>query len=120
MSNTKDDYISREAAKSKKVYSNERHEYVVPVADLDWLSTADVVEVHAVIDRMNKERKRAKGNWHTDPYWLGWVDAMRRAQRIVDGTIDDEPMYGPSDDVCKRWPVYALNNEEDMREDNQE
>ena len=37
-----DDYISREAAKSKKVYSNERHEYVVPVADLDWLSTADV------------------------------------------------------------------------------
>ena len=39
------DYISREAAKSKKVYSNERHEYVVPVADLDWLSTADVKPV---------------------------------------------------------------------------
>lgn len=31
------DLISRQAAKSKKVYSRERHEYVVPVAELDWL-----------------------------------------------------------------------------------
>lgn len=31
------DLISRQAAKSKKVYSHERHEYVVPVAELDWL-----------------------------------------------------------------------------------
>jgi hypothetical protein len=60
------------------------------------IPAADVVEVHAVIQRMNEERKRANGNWHTDPYWLGWVDAMRRAERIVDGTIDDEPMYAPS------------------------
>ncbi len=63
---------------------------------INGLDTADVVEVHTVIDRMNEERKIAKGNWHTDPYWLGWVDAMSRAQRIVDGTIDDEPMYAPS------------------------
>ena len=32
-----DDLISRQAVKAKKVYSNERHEYVVPVADIDWL-----------------------------------------------------------------------------------
>lgn len=71
--------------------------YVNLVRDrIKRLPAADVVEVHAVIRRMNKERKRAKGNWHTDPYWLGWVDAMRRAERIVDGTIDDEPMYAPS------------------------
>ena len=87
------------------------------IEHMESVPVADVVEVHTVIDRMNDERKRAKGNWHTDPYWLGWVDAMGRAQRIVDGTIDDEPMYGPSDDVCKQWPVYALNNEEDMREE---
>ena len=31
--------IEREAAKAKKVYCEERHEYVVPVADLDWLPT---------------------------------------------------------------------------------
>ncbi len=34
------DLISREAAKSKKVYSHERNEYVVPVAELDWLPSA--------------------------------------------------------------------------------
>ena len=31
------DLISRRDAKSKKVYSHERHEYVIPVAELDWL-----------------------------------------------------------------------------------
>ena len=34
------DLISRQDAKSKKVYSRERHEYVVPVAELDWLPSA--------------------------------------------------------------------------------
>lgn len=34
------DLISRQAAKNKKVYSEERHEYVVPVAELDWLPPA--------------------------------------------------------------------------------
>ena len=31
------DMISREAAKSMKVYSKARHEFVVPVATLNWL-----------------------------------------------------------------------------------
>ena len=31
------DLISRQAAKNKKVYSEERHEYVIPVAEIDWL-----------------------------------------------------------------------------------
>lgn len=35
-----DDLISRKEAKSKKVYSRERHEYVVPVAYIDWLPSA--------------------------------------------------------------------------------
>jgi hypothetical protein len=97
------DYISRDEAIEKIRYEGiygsgysdkEREDDVVDM--IESIPAADVVEVHAVIDRMNKERKRAKGNWHTDPYWLGWVDAMRRAERIVDGTIDDEPMYAPS------------------------
>lgn len=37
------DYISREDAKSKKVYSAERHELVVPVSEIDWIPPADVV-----------------------------------------------------------------------------
>lgn len=34
------DCISRQAAKNKKVYSEERHEYVIPVAEIDWLPSA--------------------------------------------------------------------------------
>lgn len=33
----REDTISRKAAKSMKVYSKARHEFVVPVAALDWL-----------------------------------------------------------------------------------
>lgn len=35
------DLISRQAAKSKAVYSPERHEKVVPVAELDWLPSVE-------------------------------------------------------------------------------
>lgn len=38
-------YIDADKEKEKKVYSEDRHEYVVPVAELDWLPTADVQEV---------------------------------------------------------------------------
>lgn len=34
------DIISRQEIKQKKVYSHERHEYVVPVAEIDWLPSA--------------------------------------------------------------------------------
>ena len=43
------DLISRQDAKNKKVYSEERHEYVVPVAELDWLPSA--------------QPERKKGKW---------------------------------------------------------
>lgn len=33
---THGDLIDRDALKDKKVYSHERHEYVVPVAYIDW------------------------------------------------------------------------------------
>ena len=35
-------YIDADKAKEKKVYSVERHEHVIPVAEIDWLPTADV------------------------------------------------------------------------------
>lgn len=41
-----DRLISRAAAKAKKVYSEERHEYVVPVAELDWLPSVPPQVVH--------------------------------------------------------------------------
>ena len=39
------DMISRQAAKNKKVYSEERHEYVIPVAEIDWLPSAQPIDV---------------------------------------------------------------------------
>ena len=39
------DLISRETAKAKEVYCKERHEYVVPIADLDWLPAVDAAPV---------------------------------------------------------------------------
>lgn len=39
------DLISRQAAKNKKVYSEERHEYVVPVAEIDWLPSAQPEQI---------------------------------------------------------------------------
>ena len=38
-------YIDIDKAKETKVYSAERHEYIIPVANLDWLPPADVQEV---------------------------------------------------------------------------
>lgn len=51
-----------------------------------------------MLERLDNERKKANGKWRTDRYWLGWTDAMRRARCIVDGTIDDEPVYSASID----------------------
>lgn len=39
------EYIERETIKLKKIYSEERHEYVVPVAEIDWMVSADVALV---------------------------------------------------------------------------
>lgn len=38
-------YIDADALKAKKTYSHERHEYVVPVAEIDWMPTVDAVQV---------------------------------------------------------------------------
>lgn len=44
-------YIDADALKSQKEYCEERHEYIVPVAKIDWMPTADVAPVvHAKWD----------------------------------------------------------------------
>ena len=37
--------IDADALKEKKVYSLERHEKIVPVAEIDWMPTIDAVSV---------------------------------------------------------------------------
>lgn len=38
-------YIDADKLKEEKIYSEERHEYIIPVAELDWAPIADVQEV---------------------------------------------------------------------------
>ena len=56
------EYIEREAIKSKKIYSEERHEYVVPVAEIDWMISADVAPVRH--GHWVKEKSDVLIHWH--------------------------------------------------------
>lgn len=38
-------YINADKLKEKKIYSEERHEYIISVAEVDWAPIADVQEV---------------------------------------------------------------------------
>lgn len=49
--------ISRQDAKSKKVYSHERHEYVVPVAELDWLPSAQPEMIREIRKWINSSNR---------------------------------------------------------------
>ena len=40
--------IDADALKEKKVYSLERHEKIVPVAEIDWMPTIDAVPVERI------------------------------------------------------------------------
>lgn len=64
--------------------------------DFDEKEAVGAWNRRACIERLDNERKKCGGKWHTDRYWLGWTDAMRKAKRIIDGTVDDEPMFAPS------------------------
>lgn len=73
---------------------------------------AEMWNKRACIERIDKERMKCGGKWHADRYWLGFTDAMRKAKRIADGTIDDEPTYSASvesaialDDLIPDEPV---------------
>lgn len=46
--------IDADALKEKKVYSHERHEKIVPVAEIDWSPTIDVIPVDWMLQRMNE------------------------------------------------------------------
>lgn len=38
-------YINADKLKEKKIYSEERHEYIIPVAEVDWAPAIDVQEI---------------------------------------------------------------------------
>ena len=76
--------------------------------DAERMCTVTDAERQPIIDRIDAERKKCAGRWHNDKYWLGWTDAMRRCRRIVDGTIDDEPMYSASTEAQPQYNYAVL------------
>ena len=44
------DLIDRDAVKEKKVYSKERHEKVVSVAEIDWMPTIEAVPLEPLCE----------------------------------------------------------------------
>lgn len=69
------DLISRQAAKNKKVYSEERHEYVIPVAEIDWLPSAQPYteeEIQAMQDLEQAQFDKA--------YQIGVEEGLQSAQ----------------------------------------
>ncbi len=59
-------YIEREAVKSKKVYCVERHEFVVPVAEIDWTPAADVEPVQRWISVEDRLPAGSNGKCHCE------------------------------------------------------
>lgn len=84
----KKEYIERGALKQKKVYSVERHECVVPVAEIDWIPAADVVEVR-------------HGHWiiKTDEYGNEYMMCSYCEDEFYpadEDTVDSTPNYCPN------------------------
>lgn len=54
--------IDADALKEKKVYSHERHEKIVPVAEIDWLPAVDAIPV----EWLEKQADFARSEWDYD------------------------------------------------------
>ena len=66
--------IDADALKTKAVYSKERHEKVVPVADIDWMPTVDAVPVVNCKDCIHN-----KSCMWSEPDWF-CADGKRKEQ----------------------------------------
>lgn len=85
---TMDDLISRQAAKNKKVYSEERHEYVIPIAEIDWLPSAQQwIPCSERPPEIDKEVLVTDGE-------IYWVCSLFESPDIEDGLYQWEDNYG--------------------------
>ena len=90
-----DDLISRQAAIAHAVPLNlfGREVMMVSVSELENLPSAQP-DTEKICARIKAEaiKRNVEYMKHGDRYMLGFVDGMRLARRIVDGTVDD-PVY---------------------------
>ena len=62
--------IDADALKEKKVYSHERHEKIVPVAEIDWSPTIDAIPVEWLNNVMlNCDGEDSKAAWRMLHKW---------------------------------------------------
>jgi hypothetical protein len=58
--------IDADALKEKKVYSRERHEKIVPVAEIDWSPTIDAIPVEWLVNLKNEYAREGRGQAEGD------------------------------------------------------
>ena len=73
-----EDCISRSMAKEKKVRSEERHEYVIPVAEIDWLPSVYPKSDNSDLEEIKKNR-----------YNQGFHDGYKKATEQANAVIED-------------------------------
>ena len=74
--------IDAEALKGKKIYSEERHEYVIPVFDIDNAPTVDAAPKWiSVEDRLPDELPKNLKS--------GWSESVRPSEYVLCMTRDD-------------------------------
>ena len=66
--------IDADALKEKKVYSHERHEKIVPVAEIDWMPTIDAIPVEWLIDRANDQERAPLYRRYTQMLYEEWLE----------------------------------------------
>ena len=54
--------IDADALKEKKVYSHERHERIVSVAEIDWMPTIAAIPVEWLIEHDDEDIRDSDGN----------------------------------------------------------
>ena len=115
------DLISRQAAKNKKVYSEERHEYVIPVAEIDWLPSAQPYteeEIQAMQDLEQAQLDKA--------YQIGVEEGLQSAQPEHTETHECDYQRTETHDSRREWymkgyrdaqPKWTPVSSESMPED---
>ena len=91
-----EDCVSREALKEKKVYSEERHEYVIPVAEIDWLPS---VKPQTVTDFADKCKEC--GKILNETYQQRWIPVSEEPKE--QGSYITTIKYGDKYAVGQRY-----------------
>jgi hypothetical protein len=78
--------IDADALKTKKVYSEERHEKVVPVVEIDWMPTVDAIPREWWEQlRTSIEDLRDNNEYDTDSDMFQTMKFLANLMKVIEG-----------------------------------